>query len=275
MNWLRLILLVGGLLFIVLLVWFERRRPSRVQQESDFRGERNEPALGFADERPEQHGGPTAVSQDAGEFDDLPALSPRGPDPGRAPPLIDWSTPLEQEPEDPPFIGAGDVSAVRVVASDAPAANVPPPLRVEWPPEDERQIAALRIVAARQNRISGRLLRQGLSGAGFQHGEFGIFHLGDADGRVILSAASLVRPGLLDPAAMDFQSFSGINLFAVLPGPLSDDETLERLSAVADELAQRVEGRVQDERGMPFDSAHAGAWRERSLGGGAAARHAD
>jgi cell division protein ZipA len=163
-----------------------------------------------------------------------------------------------------------------MVASEAPVNDVTPQrLRVEWPAEGERQIASLRIVAARQNRISGRLLHQGLSGAGFQHGEFGIFHLGHTDGRVVLSAASLVRPGLLDPAAMDFQSFSGINLFAVLPGPLSDEETLERLTAVAEELAQRVEGRVQDERGMPFDSAHPGAWRERSLGGNAAAGLAD
>jgi len=151
-----------------------------------------------------------------------------------------------------------------VESEPSPVANSQS-LRVEWPPEGQRQIVSLRIVAARQNRISGRLLRQGLSGAGFQHGEFGIFHLGDDGGRVALSAASLVRPGLLDPAAMDFQSFSGINLFAVLPGPWSSEDTLERLSGVAAELAQRVEGRVQDERGMPFDIAHPVVWRERAL----------
>jgi len=242
MSWLRLILLVGGLLFIALLIWLERRRPSRVQQDGEFRVERTEPPMGFADE---------------------PA--PRGPDPGRDPPLIDWSTPVTVAGANPPLIRVGDISAPRTVAAAEPSADESaPPLRVAWPAEDQRQIVSLRVVAARQNRIAGRLLRQGLCGAGFQHGEFGIFHLGHSDGRVALSAASLVRPGLLDPAAMDFQSFSGVNLFAVLPGPLSTEETLERLTAVAAELAERVEGRVQDERGMPFDTGHTAAWRERA-----------
>jgi FtsZ-interacting cell division protein ZipA len=278
MNWLRLILLIGGLLLIAVLVWLERRRPSRVQQEAEFRGERNEPALGFADDDPVRPGAPARA-----DAADEPAmvLSARGPDPGRSPPLIDWSTPVAAASADPPLINVGDISAVRVMAREQPlkhgeerseepgmepgAGSGAQPLRVEWPPEQQRQIVSLRIVAARQNRISGRLLRQGLSGAGFQHGEFGIFHLGHSDGRVAMSAASLVRPGLLDPAAMDFQSFSGINLFAVLPGPWSIESTLERLTAVAAELAQRVEGRVQDERGMPFDIAHPSAWRERAL----------
>lgn len=259
MNWLRLILLLGGLLLIAVLVWLERRRPSRVQQESEFRSERNEPALGFADN--------DAARADSGADDDaMMVMSARGPDPGRSPPLIDWSTPMAAAPADPPLINVGDTSAVRTSMSEQQGeAASPQALRVEWPPEDQRQIVSLRIVAARQNRISGRLLRQGLSGAGFQHGDFGIFHLGDSDGRVALSAASLVRPGLLDPAAMDFQSFSGINLFAVLPGPWSSEDTLERLTGVAAELAQRVEGRVQDERGMPFDTAHPVVWRERAL----------
>jgi FtsZ-interacting cell division protein ZipA len=257
-SWLRLILLLGGLLLIAVLVWLERRRPSRVQQGQDYRNERNEPVMGFADE-PATHAG--------SDDDGMMLMSARGPDAGRAPPLIDLTAPAtaaapSREPE---LISVGDIPAVRTVEGEPSAAANPQPLRVEWPPEGQRQIVSLRIVAARQNRISGRLLRQGLSGAGFQHGEFGIFHLGDDEGRVALSAASLVRPGLLDPAAMDFQSFSGINLFAVLPGPWSNEDTLERLSGVAAELAQRVEGRVQDERGMPFDRAHPVAWRERAL----------
>ena len=271
MNWLRIILLVGGLLLIAVLVWLERRRPSRVQQEPDFRTERSEPALGFADDDGLRAGARTdlrvsSLADVEADEQSVMMMSARGPDPGRPPPLIDWSTPPAAAPADPPLINVGDVSAVRTIARES-ASEEPSvqPLRVEWPPEDQRRIVSLRVVAARQNRISGRLLRQGLSGAGFQHGEFGIFHLGDQEGRVALSAASLVRPGLLDPAAMDFQSFSGINLFAVLPGPWSGAETLERLTAVAAELAQRVEGRVQDERGMPFDTAHHPGWRERAL----------
>jgi len=251
MNGLRSILLLAGLLLIAALIWLERRRPSRVQPEADVRAGRDEPAFGFQETE-------VAHSTSTGSG------APRGPDPGRALPLIDWSTPVAAAPADPPLTDDAAISEVRTLPAKA-AAEVDAALRIEWPAEDVRRIVSLRIVAARQNRIAGRSLRQGLIGAGFQHGEFGIFHLAHSDGRVVLSAASLVRPGLLDPQSMDFQSFSGINLFAVLPGPLKPEATLEKLTAVATELAQRVEGRVQDERGMPFDSAQPAAWRERAL----------
>jgi len=251
MNGLRLILLLAGLLFIAALIWLERRRPSRVQPDADVRAGRDEPAFGFQDAELAH-----STSTNSGAL--------RGPDPGRALPLIDWTTPIAATAPDPPLREVAEISPVPTLPATA-AAEVDAALRVEWPAEDVRRIVSLRIVAARQNRIAGRSLRQGLTGAGFRHGEFGIFHLAHSDGRVVLSAASLVRPGLLDPDSMDFQSFSGINLFAVLPGPLSAEASLERLTAVAAELAQRVEGRVQDERGMPFDSADPAAWRERAL----------
>jgi len=287
MVWLRPILLVCAVVFIGALIWMERRRPSRVQSQSD---ERSDPVIHFADES-----AVTSARTAMGA-----AATPRGPDPGRALPVIDWSVPLSASTSEPEWIytretsgAAGVAGAAETDADDTPGryeftsppapsvisaslapasiagAAAPPPahLQVDWPPEQERQIAALRIVAARQNRIAGRALRQGLAAAGFRHGEFGIYHLGDAEGRVILSAASLVRPGVLDPDSMDFQSFSGVNLFAVLPGPLDNALTLERLTSVAAELAQRVEGRVQDERGAPFDSVHTGPWRERLLAG--------
>jgi FtsZ-interacting cell division protein ZipA len=88
---------------------------------------------------------------------------------------------------------------------------------------------------------------------------------------------------MLDPTTMDFQRFSGVNLFAVLPGPLSAEQALERLSSVAGELAQRVEGRVQEESGAPLEAAACAGWRARclaalaapSVGAGAGAERAD
>ena len=54
--------------------------------------------------------------------------------------------------------------------------------------------------------------------AGFWHGPLDIYHLPDAEGRVIVSAAALAQPGTFDPSIMDSQRFSGLNLFSVLPG---------------------------------------------------------
>jgi FtsZ-interacting cell division protein ZipA len=141
----------------------------------------------------------------------------------------------------------------------------PPPMKVEWPPENARRIVTLRIVPTGTDRLPGRTLRQALTGCGFRHGEFGIFHLPDDEGRVILSAASLVQPGTLDPTGMDFQRFPGLNVFAVLPGPQSAERALERLGQLAIELSARVSGRVHDDQGATLTTGTVSAWRKRML----------
>lgn len=269
MAWLRLILLLAGVLFIGLLLWWERRRQRQATQASPARGGRSEPTFDVGADALAGQGTERAAIEPS------PAPLVRERESRRMPPVIDWS--------DAGATG-GDGTAPAVAPAAAPAelpggatvaapAAVPelPPLVVDWPPESERRIVTLRIIPVRQDRLAGRALRQGLTGCGFRHGQFGIFHLPLEDGRVVLSAASLVRPGMLDPTTMDFQRFSGINLFAVLPGPMSPEAALERLTAVAMELAARVEGRVQDENGVPLGHAELAAWRQRCLRSFAAA----
>ena len=257
MNWLRPILLLAGAVFMVFLIWWERRRPHRIRSGDSYPGTRLEPHLKpHGDGETERQGAPAAAREAAGE--------PHGGtrEPPRPPPVVDWS-PGAVAPERPPPGSAPAPAASKPVDLVAPASE--PPLIVDWPEEGARRIVTLRILPARHDRLAGRALRQGLTASGFRHGAFGIFHLPEPDGRVVLSAASLVRPGMLDPATMDFQRFAGINLFAVLPGPVSDETALQRLGQVAVELASRVEGQVQDESGAPFNAAAVAAWRGRCL----------
>jgi FtsZ-interacting cell division protein ZipA len=263
MAWLRPILLFAGVLFIALLVWWERRRPRQAPDSPATRAERSEPVLDPAT--------PTRTEQDTvppPEAAPLEYADTRNRELHRAPPVIDWSEHTTVPPEAPVVI---DIDPV--------AAGPQPELIVDWPAEDARRIVTLRILPSRQDRLAGRALRQGLAACGFRHGQFGIFHLAGDDGRVFISAASLVRPGMLDPATMDFQRFAGINVFAVLPGPVSPEVALQRLGQVAVEVAARVGGRVQDENSVPFSAGEAGQWRERCLstieGAQAAARRAD
>ena len=92
-------------------------------------------------------------------------------------------------------------------------------------------------------------MRQALLGEGFVHGEMEIFHRPQGDGRVILSAASLTRPGSFDLASMDSSLFLGLNLFAVLPGPLAGKDTVDKLLTVGHTLARRLRGDLLDGRG--------------------------
>ena len=146
------------------------------------------------------------------------------------------------------------------VLSPVPASVDGPP-RVEWPPDDVRRILALRLIAP-EARFSGRLLRLALAAEGFRLGRFEIFHLPDAQGRALVSVASLTRPGTFDLDAMDGQRYAGLNLFTVLPGSLPADEAFEALLAAAQNLNERLQGEVQDERGEPLGEARLAELRQ-------------
>jgi FtsZ-interacting cell division protein ZipA len=124
-----------------------------------------------------------------------------------------------------------------------------PQIVLTWPGEAERRIVTLRVVPNAEPRFQGRALRQAFASAGFWHGPMEIYHLPDAQGRAILSAAALAQPGTFDPSIMDSQRFSGVNLFAVLPGPLAERETFDELVHAARQLAERLDGRLTDQHG--------------------------
>jgi FtsZ-interacting cell division protein ZipA len=151
-----------------------------------------------------------------------------------------------------PYIGHGnrddhdEVSEVRVY-EEQPVHG--PQLVLAWPKESERRIVTLRLVPNGEPRFAGRALRQAFANAGFWHGPLDIYHLPDGQGRVIVSAAALAQPGTFDPSIMDSQRFSGLNLFSVLPGVLSERDTFDELVRAARTLAERLEGSITDQHG--------------------------
>jgi FtsZ-interacting cell division protein ZipA len=156
-----------------------------------------------------------------------------------------------ERPRPPPFTPA-DVSPV-----------VEP--IVEWPPDDQRRVVALRLVAPPPDRLAGRALRLALASEGFVLGKFQIFHKPDDQGRAALSAANLSKPGTFDVATMDVQRFGGLSLFIVLPGPKPPLKAFDELLSTARNLNERLQGALQDERGGPLTPTRIATLRE-SLG---------
>jgi cell division protein ZipA len=138
---------------------------------------------------------------------------------------------------------------------------------LDWPPEAQRRIVALRVVPRAGEKFNGAALRQALVGEGFIHGELDIYHKPVGDGRVVLSAASLTRPGTFDPKTIDALLFGGLNLFAVLPGPMPPRDTVERLCLVGRTLAQRLRGEMLDSRGQPLTEARVAEMRREASDG--------
>ena len=173
------------------------------------------------------------------------------PEPAPAEPIVPAATPRQAPPELPPV---PDDLVVRQ------------PI-VEWPPEESRQIVALRLVARAGERFPGRGLRQALAAEGFVLGKYAIFHKAGPDQRVVVSAASLTKPGTFDLGTMDSHRFAGLSLFTVLPGPLPPRQAFEELLSCARNLNVRLGGALQDERGEPLTPTRVASIRESLVSG--------
>ena len=279
MPQLRWTLLLLGVLFLAGLAWWEWRKPRQANS--------NRPAHDPTTPEP-----PTRVLREPPLT--LPEMRARDPMGSSHPlPVVDVNEdeslmglridgdPVEQEvaleeamEEVAPMLAAEAIVPEGVgdeVDDHSAAVTYPPPLPelpkpsepiVEWPPEEARRIVALRIVSVTPERFAGRAVRTALVAEGFMLGKYSIYHKPDAAHRSVLSAASLSKPGTFDAETIDTQRFTGLSLFAVLPGPKSPREAFEELLATARNLNERLEGGLQDERGGPLTPTRIASLRE-------------
>lgn len=226
-------------------------------------GSREEPSLSL----PELHARDRLVEPTLVDFEAAVAKEP-----SVSIPVLDsvtLSDPVEVSPvatPDAPAVTPSVAPAAVEVASTQ--STQPVVMRLDWPPPDQQRIIGLRVVARNGERFTGVSLRQALSGEGFVHGELDIFHRPVADGRVLLSAASLTKPGSFDLATMDSGLFLGLNLFAVLPGPLPGRDTVDKLLIAGHTLAQRLRGELRDARGEPLTETRLTEMRREAAAGG-------
>lgn len=181
------------------------------------------------------------------------------------------AAPVEPEPEPQPTAVTDDevesVGPVRELPREEPPAAVPVEgaggaAEIRWPPQKVDRALSLRVVGRGGMPLSGRALRLALEGTGFVPGPQTIYHRVDASGGVLVSAASMVQPGTLDPAQIDSHNYRGVALFSVLPGPLPPAAMLEGLVEAARALARRLDALVQDGGGAELNAARLEALRQ-------------
>jgi cell division protein ZipA len=291
---LRWTLLIIGVLFVVILAWWERRRPHQASRQAPHISEEprpvaaedwgtsasvaREPSLTLpeirTDARPLAPSAPWTVDRERTSPKELPIVEI--PDDSLIGLRVDDGPDVEDEEieeigEDELADGAEGVGEAVIVEPPPAAPELPPPPSefvkpiVEWPPEDQRTIVSLRLVARPPDRFRGNLLRQALAAEGFVLGDFDIFHKPDANNRAVLSASNLSKPGTFDIETMDTQRFVGLSLIAVLPGPKSPQKAFDDLLMAARTLNERLEGALQDDKGGPLTPMRIQALRD-SLG---------
>ena len=111
-----------------------------------------------------------------------------------------------------------------------------------------QRIVALRLICDR-GRWPGREVTDSLQAEGLVFGKYSIFHRERDDGKSIFFVASMVEPGSFDLDGIDQQSFPGISIFAVIPGPVDAPTTFDLMLASGRRLAERLGGHLQDEQG--------------------------
>ncbi|HYX74483.1 MAG TPA: cell division protein ZipA C-terminal FtsZ-binding domain-containing protein [Steroidobacteraceae bacterium] len=285
---LRWALLILGALFIVALIFWERRRPRQASgglERMPVRDAIAEPAPRLVREPPltlpevrvrEPVGAAELPVVETFEDPPLPVLESAQ----RPPPALEEQALTEDDDtvDDLPTLVLGAEDAAEESFEPAPREEpileeVLPqlpagaPLVVDWPAVHERRILALRLVAPQRERFPGRSLRQALAAEGFLLGQFAIFHKPDDERRAVLSAASLTRPGTFDMDTMDSQHYGGLSLFAVLPGPKPARQAFDELVFAARNLNERLQGVLQDEQGTPLTPARIEQLREQFRAG--------
>ena len=130
------------------------------------------------------------------------------------------------------------------VDADVPPEEPDPPP----PPEAQQRIVALRLIADSERWPGGSVI-QALQAEGLTFGKYSIFHRQRDDGKTIFFVASMIEPGSFNLDNADAQSFPGVSIFAVIPGPVDAPTTFDMMLSTARRLAQRLSGHLQDEQG--------------------------
>lgn len=290
-NDLRLaLLLVGGLLLVVIVLWevIQRRKAARADA-SHLRGplgqSRSAPVDDLAESDPlleplRREPRESAVGESVGDRVEptltLPEIHVR--DRLVEPPLVNFDEAVSSEDRGnsiPVIQNAATEIAQPSVEPSGISQQPQPSLEKEraapkatLPKDAEPVIVALRVVSREGERFTGAALRQALQGEGFVHGEMDIFHRSLADGRVLMSAASLTKPGSFDLTTMDSMRYLGINLFVVLPGPIPGRDAVDKLLTVGHTLAQRLRGNLLDSRGQALSEARLAEMRREAAAAG-------
>ncbi len=141
--------------------------------------------------------------------------------------------------------------------TQAPAAPVAEPRidrRVDKPAS--QKIVSLLIADPQGQAIAGPQIHEALAAESLEFGLRQIYHRMAGD-EAVFSVASLLKPGVLDPAAAAEFATPGLTLFMVLPGPVKPGDAIRDMIATAERLSTSLGAEVYDARRQSFTPSSA------------------
>ena len=299
---LRWILLIIGVAFLGALTWWELRRPRQASAASgserpaprDLAGEPprsvRDPSLTLPEMRAFEplpartlpvaeltevlETSTEGYAQDTGDTAAPPAppeaaIAPEGALSG-APAASAESEPEtfaslpDEEPDtapEPPLPTPPQAAAAREVLPELPAAEAP---LVEWPPDDERRIVALRLVATAPERFAGPLAAPGTGRRGLRARalrDLPQARRGASRGPVRREPQP--RPGPSTPRPWTRSTTAASRCSPCCPDRCRRRRPSRSWCSTARNLNERLHGVLQDEQGTPLTPARIAQLRER------------
>lgn len=117
--------------------------------------------------------------------------------------------------------------------------------------EDPHRVVVLNVMAREDQIFPGASVRRAVQGAGFEYGEWQIFHYySPANGNAppLFSLTNMVKPGSFDLEGMDAMNTAGLSLFMVPAGEEDDTAAFDTMLTTARRLAAELGGEVRDAR---------------------------
>lgn len=125
------------------------------------------------------------------------------------------------------------------------------------------EIITLYMRCRAETGITGKQLCDAAEKVGLSFGEMNVFHRRlEGQSQPIFSVANLAQPGTFDAEAWDQFSGPGLTLFAALPGPQSGLATWDAMLAMAERLAELLDGEVLDDARCLMTRQRIGQMRE-------------
>jgi cell division protein ZipA len=146
-----------------------------------------------------------------------------------------------------PSIGddAGDPTTPDAV----PPASEPPGQKPARASPD--RVITLRLVP-RNDELDTERTVKALTGAGLEHGRYGIFHRDGVGGEPAFSVASLTEPGSFDLDNLQGTTIAGLSFFIVLPGAGDPVARFDAMVETARALSVQLQAELRDERGSSW-----------------------
>lgn len=215
MDGLRLVLLLLGIV-VVIGVYLYSRRQGLKESERSISAPRTERAR-----EPRLEPSPADDEAFDDELDDLPAL--------RA-----------TDPDDDESVVAEPTHEGNDEADDA---------AVKVPVLNEKIIVLNIFPVQAGDEFVGSDLLEVFDRAGLEYGQYNVFHRlkETREGPTsVFSVASATEPGAFDITTMEDESYRGLTLFMVLPGPMRGVDAFADMLATARRIAEQIKGDVKD-----------------------------